>query len=237
MRFEWATRSDVGRVRDHNEDSVWPTDDGTTEDVLAVAVADGMGGHAGGEVASAIAVDTATTVGGDPAIRVQAANLAVVDAARQRPRLSGMGTTITFGILDPDGDLDIAHVGDSRAYLLRDGELEQLTRDHSYVADLIDAGQLTAEEAEAHPYRSVLTRAVGLDAMVEVDTYAVVLEAGDRVLVCSDGLTSMLPDTKVAELLGADGELPAASADALVNAANEAGGTDNITVVVVDIIE
>ncbi|MEE9206296.1 MAG: protein phosphatase 2C domain-containing protein, partial [Acidimicrobiia bacterium] len=141
MNFAWATRTDVGRVRDHNEDSVWPTADGSTDEVLAVAVADGMGGHAGGEVASATALDTAMAVSGEPTMRVLAANVAVVDAARQRPRLAGMGTTLTLALLDPDGDLDIGHVGDSRAYLLRDGTLQQLTRDHSYVADLIAAGK------------------------------------------------------------------------------------------------
>ncbi len=237
MRFDWATRSDVGRMRDHNEDSVWPTTDGVTEDMLAVAVADGMGGHAGGEVASAIALDTAMTVGGDPVMRIQAANLAVVDAARLRPRLSGMGTTLTLALLDPDGDLDIAHVGDSRAYLLRDGTLEQLTRDHSYVAEMIEAGKLTPEEAETHPYRSVLTRAVGLDPTVDVDSYGVILESGDRILVCSDGLTSMLPDGAISTILGVEGSPPAATADALIIAANEAGGADNITVIITDITE
>lgn len=237
MRFEWATRSDVGLLRDHNEDAAWPNVDGDTEDTLAIAVADGMGGHAGGEVASAIALDTAMTVGGDPVMRVQAANLAVVDAARLRPRLSGMGTTMTLALLDPDGDLDIAHVGDSRAYLLRDGTMEQITRDHSYVADMIAAGKLTPKEAETHPYRSVLTRAVGLDPTVEVDSYGVVLEPGDRLLLCSDGLTSMIPDQAVSTLLAAKGSSPAAAADSLIDAANDAGGADNITVIVADISE
>ena len=237
MRFEWATRSDVGRMRDHNEDSAWPTEDGSTNDVLTVAVADGMGGHAGGEIASATALDTAVAVGGDPAMRVQAANVAVVDAARQRPRLSGMGTTLTLALLDPDGDLDIAHVGDSRAYLLRDRMLEQLTHDHSYVAEMIAAGKLTPQEAEIHPYRSVLTRAVGLGPAIEVDSHGFVLETGDRLLLCSDGLTSMLSNEKVSEILCGDDSSPGVAADALVAAANEAGGADNITVIVIDITE
>lgn len=237
MRFEWASRTDTGRVRDHNEDAMWPADDGGTEDTLAIAIADGMGGHAGGEIASATALDTAMTVGGDPTMRVRAANLAVIDAARQRPRLSGMGTTLTLAVLDPDGDMDLGHVGDSRAYLLRDGTLEQITRDHSYVADLIEAGKLTPEEAETHPYRSVLTRAVGLDGSIEVDTYAVVVQPRDRILLCSDGLTSMVPDPEVSMMLAADGSPPGATADALVAAANDAGGIDNITVIVVDVAE
>ncbi len=237
MNFAWATRTEVGRVRDHNEDSVWPTTDGSTDEVLAVAVADGMGGHAGGEVASATALDTAMTVSGEPAMRVVAANLAVVDAARQRPRLAGMGTTLTLALLDPDGDLDIGHVGDSRAYLLRAGTLQQLTRDHSYVADLIAAGKLTPEEAETHPYRSVLTRAIGLDPTVEVDSYGIVLQSGDRILLCSDGLTSMVSDGPISEILSREDSPPAATADALVTAANDAGGIDNITVIVIDVAE
>jgi protein phosphatase len=237
MRFEWATRTDVGRLREHNEDSVWPIDDGTSDEAIAVAVADGMGGHAGGEVASSIALETAMTVGGDPTMRVQAANVAVVDAARLRPRLAGMGTTLTLAVLDPDGDLDIGHVGDSRAYLLRGDELTQLTKDHSYVAELMAAGKLTPEEAETHPYRSVVTRAVGLDSSVEIDNYGLILKPGDRILLCSDGLTTMVTDSGLSEILGVEGSSPATAADALVIAANDAGGVDNITVVVVDVAE
>ena len=140
-------------------------------------------------------------------------------------------------MLDPDGDLDIGHVGDSRAYLLRGDELIQLTKDHSYVAELMAAGKLTPEEAETHPHRSVVTRAVGLDPTVEVDNYGLILEAGDRVLLCSDGLTTMLTDGGVSEILQVEGSSPATAADALVIAANEAGGVDNITVIVVDVTE
>lgn len=236
MRFDWAARTDVGRTRDHNEDAVWPPEDGVSDELMVAGVADGMGGHAGGEVASTTALETAVTVGGDPTMRVQAANLAVLDAARERPRLTGMGTTLTIGIFDPDGDLDIAHVGDSRAYLIRNGEIDQITTDHSYVGEMIAAGRLSPEEAENHPYRSVLTRAVGLDPTVEVDAYGVVLQMGDRVLLCSDGLTTMIGDDQVIEVMAAAGD-PAEAADTLVAAANEAGGVDNISVVVVDIGE
>lgn len=234
MKFTWAARTDVGKVRDHNEDSVWPIDDGESDELMVAGVADGMGGHAGGEVASSMALETAVTVGGDPAVRIQAANLAVLDAARERPRLTGMGTTLTIGVFDPDGDLDIAHVGDSRAYLLRDGEFEQITTDHSYVSEMIAAGRLSPDEAENHPYRSVLTRAVGLDPTVDVDSYGVVLQEDDRVVLCSDGLTTMVGDEEIAEML-MNGEDPGAAADVLLTAANEAGGIDNISVVVVDI--
>lgn len=234
MRFTWSTRTDPGRVRDQNEDSVWPDEDGSSDEVVIVAVADGMGGHAGGEVASAVAIDTAMSVGGEPAIRIQAANLAVVDAARQRPRLQGMGTTLTLGVFDPDGDLDLAHVGDSRAYLWRGGSLRQVSKDHSYVAEMIEAGKIDPEDAATHPYRSVITRAVGLDPTVEVDTYGVVLEDGDRIVLCSDGLTDMLDDEAIAGIL-AGAAAPADAADALVAAANDAGGVDNISVVIVDV--
>jgi protein phosphatase len=234
MKFRWASRTDQGKVRDHNEDSMWPAGDGSTDELMTAAVADGMGGHVGGEIASAIALDTAMAVGGDPAMRIQAANLAVVDAARQRPRLAGMGTTLTLGVFDPDGDLDLGHVGDSRAYLLRDGALRQVSKDHSYIAEMIEAGKLTPEQAIGHPYRSVVTRAVGLDPTIEVDSYGVVLEEGDRILLCSDGLTDMLDDEQIAAILTQSTD-PEEAADGLVTAANQAGGVDNITVVIVDV--
>src|SRR5512145_2068214 len=164
MNYVWASRSDVGRVRQQNEDAVLPQpgSDGEGEALLA-AVADGMGGAAGGEVASATAIATAAAVGGEVALRIEAANLAVIEAAQQRPRLRGMGTTLTIGIFQPDGSLQIGHVGDSRAYLLREGLLTQITTDHSFVKEMMASGRMTAEEAEEHPYRSVLTRAVGLE--------------------------------------------------------------------------
>jgi len=233
MKYNWVTRTVVGKVRDQNEDAVWPEEDGSSDDVVVVAVADGMGGHAGGEVASATALDTAMTVGGDPKMRIQAANLAVVDSAKQRPRLAGMGTTLTLAVLNPDGTAQFGHVGDSRAYLFRDGELDQVTTDHSYVAQLVASGQLDPDEAHEHPYRSVLTRAVGLDPTVEIDTFTVSLESGDRLLLCSDGLTDMLTDDVIGSILGAADDR-AATAGALVTAAEEAGGADNISVVLID---
>jgi len=234
MRFRWTTRSDTGRVRPHNEDSVWPhPGSGDAEEALVVAVADGMGGHVGGEIASRTALETATSVGGAPAIRVQAANLAVLDEAARQPRLAGMGTTLTLGLISPDGALEIGHVGDSRAYLFRGGELAMITTDHSYVSEMIAAGRLTPEEAETHPYRSVVTRAVGLEPSVEVDTITIQLADGDRVLLCSDGLTAMVDDPSIAEILG-DHPDPEDAADALVDEANDRGGEDNITVVLVD---
>lgn len=236
MNFSWASRSDTGRVRDHNEDSVLP-DAGTSDTAahLIAVVADGMGGHAGGEVASRTAIETIAAVGGDPVIRIQAANVAVMDAARQRPRLAGMGTTVTMGVLAENGAARFGHVGDSRAYLLREGTLTQITDDHSFVGEMMAAGRLTAEQAELHPYRSVLTRAVGLESDVEVDAIDLDLEAGDRLLLCSDGLTSMVDDDAIQEILELAAD-PDEAADALVGAANAAGGADNITVVVIDVV-
>lgn len=234
MTLHWASRTDVGRVRGHNEDSVWPkAGAGATEKRLVVGVADGMGGHAGGEIASKTAIEAATGMGGSALVRVQAANLAVIDTAARQSRLAGMGTTLTLAIIAEDGTADLAHVGDSRAYRLHDGRLEQITTDHSYVAEMIESGRLTPEEASEHPYRSVVTRAIGLEPKVEVDTHQVLLEAGDRLLLCSDGLTSMLDDAAVAEIL-AGNEDPSVTVAALIEAANLAGGADNISVVVVD---
>lgn len=234
MTLRWAALTDVGRIRDHNEDSIWPENgSGVSDARLVVGVADGMGGHAGGEIASRTAIETAVGMSGGAAMRVQAANLAVIETAGRQPRLAGMGTTLTLAIVGDDGATDIAHVGDSRAYRIRDGRPEQITADHSYVAEMIDAGRLTPEEASVHPYRSVVTRAIGLDPGVEVDTHQVMLAPGDRLLLCSDGLTSMLDDAAVAEILTAHAD-PESAVTALVEAANLAGGADNISVVVVD---
>jgi serine/threonine protein phosphatase PrpC len=235
MKISWATATDMGRVRDNNEDAVWPSPGaGESSATIVVAVADGMGGHAGGEIASTTAIETAARVGGSPLLRVQAANIAVLEAASRRPRLAGMGTTLVVLRLDSAGHAELAHVGDSRAYLLRDGDLSQITEDHSYVAEMIAAGRLTPEEAESHPYRSVVTRAVGLDPIVDVDTMTIELEAGDRFLLCSDGLTNMVDDAGIARILAA-GEDPTATARTLVATANTAGGADNVTVAVVDV--
>lgn len=236
MKFSWATATDPGRVRDQNEDSVWPPSGcDETAEPMVVAVADGMGGHAGGEIASRTAIETATSVGGGPLVRVQAANLAVLDAASRRPRLAGMGTTLTLALLDPVGTAEFAHVGDSRGYLLREGSLTHVTDDHSYVAEMIAAGRMTPEEAEVHPYRSVVTRAVGLEASVDIDVIEVDLAVGDRLLLCSDGLTNMVGDAALKLLLEA-GDDPKATAGRLVDAANVAGGADNISVVIVDVV-
>jgi protein phosphatase len=241
MRLSSFAGSDVGRTRSGNEDSYFC---GRT----VFAVADGLGGHQGGEVASAAAVAPLAALDGrefaDPdqaaealAVAIREANSAILDRAAGDPGLWGMGTTMTAAAVAGDSHLQLAHVGDSRAYLLRDGDLEQLTTDHTVVGELVRRGRLTPEQAAIHPERSILTRAVGLDPRVLVDTPDPVgLRPGDQVLLCSDGLTEAVADDRIAELLsaGADGETACRS---LIDAANTAGGPDNITVVLIRVDE
>ena len=233
MNYVWATATHVGLLRDGNEDSVYPDSGGSGPGPFAAAVADGMGGHAAGEVASATALAAAVATAGTPRERVIAANTAVVHAVIDDPSLAGMGTTLTFAEFSPDGALAIGHVGDSRAYLLRDGELRQITTDHSLVAELLAAGRIKPEDVHTHPQRNLVTRGIGMSQNVEVDVEHCDLIAGDRVMLCSDGLTTMVTDAAVGEILGGDGA-PEERVWALVEAANAAGGYDNITVVVVD---
>lgn len=237
MRYAWAIESHVGLVRSGNEDSFAPENDGAADGPVVIAVADGMGGHTAGEVASRLAIDAATgddgTTGPDATERVRLANDAVGEAVTKDPRLSGMGTTLTLGVFHPDGRLDLAHVGDSRAYLLRDGAIRQLTEDHTLVAELVAGGMLTPEEARAHPRRNLVTQSIG---MPEVDIYTVEerLEPTDRVLLCSDGLTAEVGDQEIARILTDASSLSEAAWD-LIAAANAAGGQDNTTVAVVDV--
>lgn len=233
MIYTWATATDVGLVRDNNEDSVAPRDMGIETASFVVGVADGMGGHSSGEIASSIALKTALTAEGDAVARVEAANQAVVEAAAKDPSLEGMGTTLTLGSFANDG-VEFGHVGDSRAYLLRGDLLEQVTTDHSLVAEMVARGDITADEAAVHPYRSVITRAIGLQREVEVDREHRDLRVGDRVLICSDGLTGMVGGDTIRDILQSESH-PTESVWALVEAANAAGGVDNISVVVVGV--
>ena len=226
---EHAGRTDVGRQRSANEDDF----------VLAppfFAVADGMGGAKAGEVASAMATEgfEGESDSGEPAelqlARIlREANRRIYDLAVADESHRGMGTTLTAAKVTGD-EISLAHVGDSRAYRMRDGELEQLTKDHSLVAELERSGQITPEAAEHHPQRSIITRALGPEPDVEVDTYTVTGREGDLFLLCSDGLTSMISDEEIGSILRSADSLDAA-ADALVRAANQSGGKDNITVV------
>jgi PPM family protein phosphatase len=226
---EQAGRTDVGRQRSANEDSL------VVRPPL-FAVADGMGGAKAGEVASALAVEAVESAGEsrEPAEAqlagiVRDANRRIYDLAVADESRRGMGTTLTLAKVH-DGEVSLAHVGDSRAYRMRDGELSQLTRDHSLVAELERSGQITAEAAEHHPQRSIITRALGPEPDVEVDTYTLAGRDGDLFLICSDGLTSMISDEEVTSILRSADSLDAA-AEALVRAANQSGGKDNITVI------
>jgi len=226
-----AYRTDTGRQRNANEDSLF------TQGPLFV-VADGMGGAQAGEVASKTAAETfaAELAQGPPeqVLRetIEAANRHVHELALSDPSLAGMGTTVTAALVDLDAEeVAIGHVGDSRAYRLRGGKLERLTRDHSLVEEMRRKGQLTDAQAEDHPQRSIITRALGPEAEVEVDVQTVPAQASDVFLICSDGLTTMLDDDHVARLLGRATSMDAA-VRALVDEANRAGGRDNITVLV-----
>lgn len=228
----FGSRTDIGCLRDHNEDSL----------IVApplFAVADGMGGHAAGEVASEIAVDVLAECapqhpdGEQLGRAVEDANRAVMQAAHEGRGREGMGTTMTAAMLEGER-LVIAQVGDSRAYLLHQGALQQLTRDHSLMADMIEAGQLTPEEARTHPNRSVITRALGSDEHLHPDIYEINVETGDRLLVCSDGLSTMLRDADIERTLCRVQD-PQRCATQLVNEAIAAGGHDNVTVIVTDV--
>jgi PPM family protein phosphatase len=232
MNVSVGAASDIGQVREGNEDSYL---------VIAplYAVADGMGGHRGGEVASNLALETVQQLfeqgSGTLAEQVEQANHAVFERSQQDRSVSGMGTTLTAALID-GGRVHLAHVGDSRAYLFRGGELSVLTEDHTLVHKMVMEGEITEEEAETHPHRSILTRALGVDAAVEVDESDVDVVDGDRILLCSDGLTGMVPDGQIREILGRNPD-PQPAVDELVKEANRAGGIDNITAVILDFID
>ena len=230
----WGARSDVGCVRSHNEDSY------LVQSPL-FCVCDGMGGHAAGEVASSIAVETSAKTAphtADPALlgaAIEAANAAVIEAALNGLGKPGMGCTATAAYIEGN-TIAIAHVGDSRAYLLHEGTLIRVTRDHSYVEELVDAGEITADEARVHPNRSVITRALGSDPAMYADHFSLNIEEGDRLILCSDGLSSMIPDGEI-ENIATQSSTAQICTDNLVDAALAAGGSDNCTVVVVDVVD
>jgi PPM family protein phosphatase len=227
--------TDVGRVRDGNEDDFLDQ----ANRLGLVAVADGMGGHRAGEVASATALEALRAgVASGEQLRhaIEGANDAVLEKSESDQELHGMGTTLTAGMLGTDGHLLVGHVGDSRAYLFHDGELTQITDDHSLVEEMVRGGELTPEQAEVHPQRSIITRALGIDPQVDVDVYPVELQPGDRILFCSDGLTTMVRQDEMASILAREHD-PKRAAQLLVDAANAAGGEDNVTAVIVEVVE
>lgn len=233
MTYQWATATHKGRIRSTNQDSAYPPTSGRGDGPQVVMVADGLGGHVAGEVASQLAVERAAETDGRVVDRVAAGNRAILEEVRRRPELAGMGTTMTLVELGDDGVARYAHVGDSRAYLLRDGDLRQITRDHTVVDQYVREGKISPDEVADHPQRSVLTRALGLVSELEIDSGEVSLKPGDRLLVCSDGVNSMIDDEAIKEALSSGS--PEEVAWLLVEQANRAGGHDNITALVVDV--
>lgn len=236
MRYVWASATHQGRVRETNEDSLFPANDGDGTGPTTLIVADGMGGHVAGEVASRLAINAAASSSDlSPADRIAAGNRAIREEVSRQPELEGMGTTMTMVELRPDGIAHFAHVGDSRAYMIRDGELVQTTDDHTVIAELMAAGTMSAEEASQHPQRHMITRCLGLTRFVNVDEMKIDVEVGDRILLCSDGLNSMIDDEAIKE--GLTGGSAEEAAWKLVDMANNAGGQDNISVIVADVLE
>lgn len=234
MKYVWASATHKGMVRQNNEDSLYPEKSGESEGPVVLMVADGMGGHVAGEVASRLAVNAAASSSLEPGDRVAAANRAIREEVARQPDLEGMGTTMTLVELTPEGVAHFGHVGDSRAYLFRDGGLKQLTADHTVAAEMVALGQITAEEAEDHPRSHMIVRCLGLTRFVNVDEIELELEPGDRILLCSDGLNSMVPQATISQTLGEG------SADEvawrLIELANKAGGHDNITIILIDVL-
>jgi PPM family protein phosphatase len=203
------------------------------------AVADGMGGAKAGEIASRLAAAAVREEEGervDVAELIREANRRVFQRARDDAAASGMGTTMTLALVEDD-HVTIGHVGDSRAYRLRDGTLEQLTEDHSLVAELVRSGKLSPEEAVTHPQRSVITRVLGTDPDVDVDTFSVDAQAGDLFLLCSDGLTTMVGDERIIDVVAEHRDDLERAAKQLIADANRSGGEDNVTVVFFEIVE
>ncbi len=234
---EQHSLTDVGRQRNANEDDLF-----AAADAGLFAVADGMGGARAGEVAAKAAVEQLAALGQkeevgerELATVVEEANRRIHELSRSDEALAGMGTTMT-AVSVGDGEVAIAHVGDSRAYRLRGDELERLTHDHSLVDEMVRAGRLTPEEAEVHPQRSIITRALGPEAQVEVERMTYPARSGDVYLICSDGLTTMVPEDDLGAILRGRSSLRQAAED-LVRVANEAGGRDNITVVLFRVAE
>src|SRR4051812_40300029 len=245
LRLKYAARSDVGMIRSGNEDSF----EADVNDVRGVfVVADGMGGHAAGEVASLMAVQTVRSElaslkeiddAGVAATRLsdalRTANRNIHDRMLAESDKQGMGTTASVLVIDGKRYL-IGQVGDSRVYMLRDGALQQITKDHSYVQEQVDAGFLTPEQAKYHPYSNVITRCVGASQDVEPDTYRGEVKVGDVFLVASDGLTGMVDDRRLQTLL-ISRATPDRKVHALISEANGRGGLDNITAIVVEVAD
>jgi protein phosphatase len=234
MRVRFGSQTDVGRARERNEDSMLVR-------APLFVVADGMGGHRGGNVASAMATEKLgeADLRGDGALRtlvdqIKEANRIVLERGQADRELRGMGTTVTAVLLDGE-KAHVAHVGDSRAYLMRSGAFQQLTEDHTLVQRMVREGKLTPEQAVHHPQRSIITRALGVEEELPVDELTLTVQDGDRLLLATDGLTAMVDDVDIKAILEAEAD-PQTACDRLVEAANRGGGDDNITVVVLDFV-
>jgi serine/threonine protein phosphatase PrpC len=231
--------TDAGKVRQNNEDALLV---GEGQDETLFVVADGIGGFEAGEVASSLAVDVLKDLPPGESFKaaIGEANRRIVAAGRGDEKLSGMGTTVVairFGGTQVEPVAEVAHVGDSRAYLMRGGDMKPITEDHSLVAELVRSGDLTRDQAAEHPQKNLITRALGADEEVDVDTAVLSVEAGDRILLCSDGLSDMVSEAGISEILAQSPDDPERAARGLLSAALDAGGNDNITVVVVDVME
>jgi PPM family protein phosphatase len=240
--LRWGAATDVGRSRSLNEDALVAV-------APVFAVADGMGGHAAGEVASQIAVelmgalaDTNDVTGDAMVHTVQEANREIYRRSQSDASMRGMGTTVVgLALIGPGGGaasrerLGLVNVGDSRIYMWRNGELSQVSNDHSYVSELVAAGEITPAQARMHPNRNIVTRALGIEPHVEVDLWELPAVAGERFLLCSDGLVDEVSDPTIGDVMGGEPD-PQVAADRLVRLANDHGGHDNITVIVVDVI-
>jgi protein phosphatase len=231
MRIVAGVATDTGRVRDHNEDAY------IVEPPL-YAIADGMGGANAGEVASQLALETIGDMqrAGETALddEVREANRVVFARSGEDAKFAGMGTTVTAALASANA-LHLVHVGDSRAYLLRAGSLRQLTRDHTLVDRMVEAGEISRDEADVHPHRNVLIRALGTEPKVDVEALDLGLLEGDQILICSDGLHDMVTEEQIGAILDIARGAPQDAADRLVRAANRAGGIDNITAIVLEV--
>ena len=243
-RFRWtcAAVSDVGRVREANEDSVF-----CSAESGVFVVADGMGGHAAGEVASRIAsemigarlcgMEMSAALDEVRSLFLEAfvdAGSEIVRQAQEDEARGGMGTTATVLVLRPDDNYIVGHIGDSRAYLLRGGRFARITKDHSWVEEQVDRGMISREQAFRHPQSNIITRALGTDPVPAPDLFVGEMRSGDRFLVCSDGLTDMVDEDRIAKIMG-NVDDPEKTASRLVSEANLAGGTDNVTALVVHV--
>lgn len=236
--MEISSATSVGKIRARNEDSFFVSQIGDCDALLAI-VADGMGGHNAGEIASFEAVKTLKTsiTSADNSPKdvlesaIQCANNTIYKMSKKTPTLHGMGTTITACVI-LNNKVTAAHVGDSRLYLVRGGEITQITKDHSLVEMLIQSGSITKEDAKNHPQKNVITRALGTNSSVETDTYEFDVFDGDVILLCSDGLVNMLEDDVILSMITECHNFSAIAKD-LVKAAENAGGDDNITVILI----